>query len=59
MSEAIELIAPPDRLAAARADAYGAPLEALDVARAELFEQDLIWPYFERLRAEAPVHYCA
>ena len=29
------------------------------MARDELFEQDLMWPYFERLRAEAPVHYCA
>jgi cytochrome P450 len=59
MSEAVELTAPDDRLEAARADAYGTPIEKLNVARAELFEADVIWPYFERLRAEAPVHYCA
>ncbi len=59
MSEAIALTADQDSLARAREEAYGAPLEALDVARPELFEQDVMWPYFERLRAEAPVHYCA
>ncbi len=58
MSEAIDLTAPADRLALAREDAYSTPLEKLNVANAELFEQDIIWPYFERLRAEAPVHYC-
>ncbi len=58
MSEAIELVAPPDRLARAREEAYATPLEDLNVANAELFEHDVIWPYFERLRAEAPVHYC-
>jgi cytochrome P450 len=58
MSEAFDLTATEDALEAARTEAYGTPLEALNVARAELFEQDLIWPYFERLRAEAPVHYC-
>jgi cytochrome P450 len=59
MSEAINLTAPADRLEAARQDAYGTPLEKLNVANAENFEADVIWPYFERLRAEAPVHYCA
>ena len=59
MGEAIDLIASADRLAAAREQAYATPLELLNVADAALFEQDLIWPYFERLRAEAPVHYCA
>ncbi|MGE0625874.1 MAG: cytochrome P450 [Pseudomonadales bacterium] len=59
MSEAIALTADEDSLSRAREDAYGVPLEALDVARPERFEQDVIWPYFERLRAEAPVHYCA
>ncbi|MEM8768521.1 MAG: cytochrome P450 [Pseudomonadota bacterium] len=58
MSEAIDLTAPADRLALAREDAYSTPLAKLNVANAELFEQDVIWPYFERLRAEAPVHYC-
>ena len=59
MSEAITLTADEDSLSRAREDAYGVPLESLDVARPERFEQDVIWPYFERLRAEAPVHYCA
>lgn len=59
MSEAVELTAPSDRLGAAREDAYSTPLEKLNVAQPELFEADVIWPYFERLRAEAPVHYCA
>jgi len=58
MSEAIALVADEDALARAREDAYRIPLDELDVAKAELFEQDVMWPYFERLRAEAPVHYC-
>jgi len=48
-----------DLQAAARAKAYAFPLEALDVARAGLFQRDTLWPYFERLRTEDPVHYCA
>jgi cytochrome P450 len=24
----------------------------------ELFRSDTLWPYFERLRKEEPVHYC-
>ena len=42
---------------AARARAYSIPLEDIDVADPELFRTDSFWPYFERLRAEAPVHY--
>jgi cytochrome P450 len=41
----------------ARARAYAAPLETLNPAQPELFAQDAMWPIFERLRAEAPVHY--
>ncbi|MFP6808033.1 MAG: cytochrome P450 [Pseudomonadales bacterium] len=33
-------------------------LEELDVARPQLFEKDEHWAYFERLRKDAPVHYC-
>jgi cytochrome P450 len=47
-----------DTLEAARADAYGTPLEDLDVHRRELFRDYTFWPYFERLRKEAPVHWC-
>ncbi|MEZ5559881.1 MAG: cytochrome P450 [Pseudomonadales bacterium] len=39
-------------------DPWRIPLDELNVARPELFKADLIWPYFERLRAEAPVHFC-
>jgi len=33
-------------------------LDDLDVSNVHLFESDTHWPYFERLRREAPVHYC-
>ncbi|HEY5290519.1 MAG TPA: cytochrome P450, partial [Caulobacteraceae bacterium] len=33
------------------------PLESLDPAQAELFQADAMWPWFERLRAEDPVHF--
>ena len=41
----------------ARSKAWSMPIEAINVADPELFRHDLIWPYFERLRKEAPVHY--
>jgi cytochrome P450 len=40
-------------------DPYALPLDQLDPAHPSLFEHDKFWPYFERLRAEDPVHYCA
>ncbi len=43
----------------ARDAAYGLPLEKLNVAQPILFQSDTMWPYFERLRKEAPVHFCA
>ena len=39
-------------------DPWTLPLETFDVSKAELFEQDLHWEYFRRLRKEAPVHFC-
>jgi cytochrome P450 len=42
----------------ARAQAYSLPLEDLNPGDPELFRTDTHWPYFERLRAEAPVHWC-
>jgi cytochrome P450 len=39
-------------------DPLTTPLDELDVARPQLFEKDEHWTYFERLRKEAPVHYC-
>jgi cytochrome P450 len=47
-----------DNLAQAREAAYTMALEDINPGQAVLFEQDVMWPYFERLRAEAPVHYC-
>ena len=47
-----------DLLKDARAKAYSTPLEELDVSQGELFRTNTMWPYFERLRKEAPVHYC-
>jgi cytochrome P450 len=43
----------------ARARAYSTPLADFHVADAELFRTDTHWPWFERLRREDPVHYCA
>jgi hypothetical protein len=42
----------------ARLEAYSMRLEDIDVSRPELVRRNTIWPYFERLRREAPVHYC-
>jgi len=46
-------------LDAARAAAYAEPLAALDPAQPALFQSDTMWPTFERLRREDPVHYTA
>ncbi len=43
----------------ARAHAYSLPLDKINVADGMLFKNDTMWPYFERLRKEAPVHYQA
>jgi cytochrome P450 len=47
-----------ERVAAAREAAYSTPLDKINVADPKLFQGDSMWPYFERLRKEAPVHYC-
>ena len=47
-----------DQLASARDRARKLPLEDFDVSDAELYVNDTQWPYFERLRAEDPVHLC-
>src|ERR1700735_2894071 len=41
---------------AARERAYSIPLDEIEVADDELFRTDTMWPYFERLRREDPVH---
>lgn len=40
-------------------DPYDIPLDKIDVSNPALYETDSHWRYFERLRNEAPVHYCA
>ncbi len=40
-------------------DPWKIPLDKIDVAQPELFRDDAFWPYFERLRKEDPVHWCA
>jgi cytochrome P450 len=42
---------------AARSLAYSMPIEDIKPFNPELFRTDTLWPYFERLRAEDPVHY--
>jgi cytochrome P450 len=43
----------------ARDRAYSIPLDQFDVGHPDLFRNYTFWPYFERLRKEEPVHYCA
>ena len=40
-------------------DPYAIPLASIDVSNPRLYQDDVIGPYFARLRKEAPVHYCA
>jgi len=40
-------------------EAWSTPLDKLDVSKAERFASNTHWPFFERLRKDAPVHYCA
>ena len=47
------------RAEAARAKAYATPLEDFQVHDLEHFTSDTLWPWFERLRNEDPVHYTA
>ncbi len=39
-------------------DAWTKPLDQFDVSDPVLYQNDTWYPYFERLRREAPVHYC-
>ena len=43
----------------ADADPQSIPLDRIDVSDFELWLTDTHWGYFERLRQEDPVHYCA
>lgn len=42
----------------AKHEAYAVQLDRIDVSDPRRFQDDTIWPYFERLRKEDPVHYC-
>ena len=54
-------IRPPDKaelLRQAREEAYATPLKDFHPGAPRLFQNDTLWPWFERLRKEEPVHYC-
>ncbi len=59
MSEATDTTNPFPSKGQAGVDPHSIALEKIDVSDAELFETDTLWGYFERLRKEDPVHYCA
>src|SRR5215472_4159197 len=44
---------------AAREAAYSMPLKDFHPGAPQLFSTDTLWPFFERLRKEEPVHYCS
>jgi cytochrome P450 len=48
-----------DQKGSAPVDVWSIPLDKLDVTNPELWTTNTHWPYFERLRKEAPIHYCA
>jgi cytochrome P450 len=43
----------------AREEAYSTPLKDFHPGAPRLFQNDTLWPWFERLRKEEPVHHCA
>jgi cytochrome P450 len=47
-----------ERLRLAREEAYSTPLREFHPGAPKLFQDDTLWPFFERLRREEPVHYC-
>lgn len=49
-----ELILDPNEIV----DPYAIPLDEIDVSQPILLQQDRWQPFFERLRAEDPIHYC-
>ena len=57
MHGTIDLAGNPDQRAA-QDRAWSMPLDDFDVGNPELFRTDSFWPYFDRLRQQAPVHYC-
>ncbi len=47
------------RFQSAREEAWATPLGEIDVSLGERFADNTMWPFFERLRKEDPVHYTA
>ena len=47
-----------ERMRRAREEAYATPLKNFHPGAPRLFQDDTLWPWFERLRKEEPVHYC-
>src|ERR1700682_4184611 len=47
-----------ERQRLAREEAYSTPLKDFHPSAPRLFQDDILWPFFERLRQEEPVHYC-
>jgi cytochrome P450 len=43
----------------ARAQAYAMPLDQIDLSDGQRFRDNTLWPFFERMRKEDPVHYTA
>ena len=59
MADGSGSISAAERLKAARDKAMSTPLSQFHVGDPDLFLSDTHWPWFERLRVEDPVHYCA
>jgi cytochrome P450 len=59
MADGAMMAADAARKAEARERAYATPLDQFHVHEIEHFTSDTLWPWFERLRAEDPVHYTA
>ncbi len=53
MSEAVK-----QETSAAEDYAYSTPLDKIDVSNPNLWPNEEYWPIFERMRNEAPLHYC-
>jgi cytochrome P450 len=47
-----------ERMRRAREEAYATALKDYHPGAPRLFQDDTLWPWFERLRKEEPVHYC-
>ena len=55
----MDISSPPTYRSLTRDEIWAIPLAELDVSGGYLFEDDTVGMYFERLREQAPVHYCA